>query len=115
MREFPSAWGELTCVTSVLLALKDKGNKAFARGDYNAAVLCYSEGLNKVKDMKVLYTNRAQVSEPALCPWLFSQGTVATELVKPKMRLDGSSVVPNSVQQVVLAGVWWKLIRRDQH
>uniref|UniRef100_A0A8C0JYR5 Tetratricopeptide repeat domain 12 n=1 Tax=Canis lupus dingo TaxID=286419 RepID=A0A8C0JYR5_CANLU len=56
-------------------ALKDKGNKAFARGDYNAAVLCYSEGLNKVKDMKVLYTNRAQVSEPALCPWLFSQGT----------------------------------------
>uniref|UniRef100_A0A8C0JXU1 Tetratricopeptide repeat domain 12 n=1 Tax=Canis lupus dingo TaxID=286419 RepID=A0A8C0JXU1_CANLU len=41
-------------------ALKDKGNKAFARGDYNAAVLCYSEGLNKVKDMKVLYTNRAQ-------------------------------------------------------
>nr|XP_025862653.1 tetratricopeptide repeat protein 12 isoform X4 [Vulpes vulpes] len=41
-------------------ALKEKGNKAFARGDYNAAVLCYSEGLNKVKDMKVLYTNRAQ-------------------------------------------------------
>uniref|UniRef100_A0A8C0JYK7 Tetratricopeptide repeat domain 12 n=1 Tax=Canis lupus dingo TaxID=286419 RepID=A0A8C0JYK7_CANLU len=63
-------------------ALKDKGNKAFARGDYNAAVLCYSEGLNKVKDMKVLYTNRAQVSEPALCPWLFSQGTCDEKCTK---------------------------------
>ncbi|XP_049713046.1 tetratricopeptide repeat protein 12 [Elephas maximus indicus] len=41
-------------------ALKEKGNEAFAKGDYETAVLCYSEGLKKLKDMKVLYTNRAQ-------------------------------------------------------
>ncbi|XP_004427538.1 PREDICTED: tetratricopeptide repeat protein 12 isoform X2 [Ceratotherium simum simum] len=41
-------------------ALKEKGNEAFVRGDYEMAVLCYSEGLEKLKDMKVLYTNRAQ-------------------------------------------------------
>jgi len=41
-------------------ALKAKGNEAFARGDYEAAIVCYSEGLDKLKDMKVLYTNRAQ-------------------------------------------------------
>ncbi|GAB5577084.1 tetratricopeptide repeat protein 12 isoform X1 [Prionailurus iriomotensis] len=41
-------------------ALKQKGNEAFARGDYEAAILCYSEGLEKLRDMKVLYTNRAQ-------------------------------------------------------
>ncbi|XP_060036032.1 tetratricopeptide repeat protein 12 isoform X2 [Erinaceus europaeus] len=41
-------------------ALKERGNDAFVRGDYEAAILCYSEGLKKLKDMKVLYTNRAQ-------------------------------------------------------
>ncbi|KAM9219684.1 tetratricopeptide repeat protein 12 isoform 1-T1 [Dugong dugon] len=41
-------------------ALKEKGNEAFTKGDYETAVLCYSEGLKKLKDMKVLYTNRAQ-------------------------------------------------------
>nr|XP_019608904.1 PREDICTED: tetratricopeptide repeat protein 12 isoform X2 [Rhinolophus sinicus] len=41
-------------------ALKEKGNEAFVRGDYEAAILCYSEGLEKLKDVKVLYTNRAQ-------------------------------------------------------
>uniref|UniRef100_A0A673UPH3 Tetratricopeptide repeat protein 12 n=1 Tax=Suricata suricatta TaxID=37032 RepID=A0A673UPH3_SURSU len=41
-------------------ALRERGNGAFARGDYEAAVLCYSEGLEKLRDMKVLYTNRAQ-------------------------------------------------------
>uniref|UniRef100_A0A8I3ZZN5 Tetratricopeptide repeat protein 12 n=1 Tax=Callithrix jacchus TaxID=9483 RepID=A0A8I3ZZN5_CALJA len=41
-------------------ALKEKGNEAFAKGDYETAVLRYSEGLEKLKDMKVLYTNRAQ-------------------------------------------------------
>lgn len=41
-------------------ALKEKGNEAFAKGDYETAILCYSEGLGKLKDMKVLYTNRAQ-------------------------------------------------------
>ncbi|XP_066228996.1 tetratricopeptide repeat protein 12 isoform X1 [Saccopteryx leptura] len=41
-------------------ALKEKGNEAFVRGDYETAILHYSEGLEKLKDMKVLYTNRAQ-------------------------------------------------------
>ncbi|XP_014596833.3 tetratricopeptide repeat protein 12 isoform X2 [Equus caballus] len=41
-------------------ALKEKGNEAFVRGDYETAILLYSEGLEKLKDMKVLYTNRAQ-------------------------------------------------------
>ncbi|XP_032977269.1 tetratricopeptide repeat protein 12 isoform X4 [Rhinolophus ferrumequinum] len=41
-------------------ALKEKGNEAFVRGDYETAILCYSDGLEKLKDMKVLYTNRAQ-------------------------------------------------------
>uniref|UniRef100_A0A8C2YR44 Tetratricopeptide repeat protein 12 n=1 Tax=Chinchilla lanigera TaxID=34839 RepID=A0A8C2YR44_CHILA len=41
-------------------ALKEEGNKAFARGDYETAILNYSEGLDKMKDMTVLYTNRAQ-------------------------------------------------------
>lgn len=41
-------------------ALKEKGNEAFVKGDYETAILCYSEGLGKLKDMKVLYTNRAQ-------------------------------------------------------
>ncbi|XP_069803850.1 tetratricopeptide repeat protein 12 [Dendropsophus ebraccatus] len=41
-------------------ALKDQGNEAFAKGDYETAIQRYSEGLEKLKDMQVLYTNRAQ-------------------------------------------------------
>ncbi|KAL1781814.1 hypothetical protein HispidOSU_011586 [Sigmodon hispidus] len=41
-------------------ALKKKGNGAFVKGDYETAIHYYSEGLGKLKDMKVLYTNRAQ-------------------------------------------------------
>ncbi|XP_012514601.1 PREDICTED: tetratricopeptide repeat protein 12 [Propithecus coquereli] len=41
-------------------ALKEEGNEAFVKGDYETAVLRYTEGLQKLKDMKVLYTNRAQ-------------------------------------------------------
>lgn len=48
----------------ILLALKEKGNEAFVKGDYETAILCYSEGLGKLKDMKELYTNRAQVGDP---------------------------------------------------
>ncbi|XP_009422480.1 tetratricopeptide repeat protein 12 isoform X5 [Pan troglodytes] len=44
-------------------ALKEKGNEAFAEGNYETAILRYSEGLEKLKDMKVLYTNRAQSRE----------------------------------------------------
>lgn len=52
----------------ILLALKEKGNEAFVKGDYEAAILCYTEGLGKLKDMKVLYTNRAQVGHPRQGP-----------------------------------------------
>ncbi|MEE6484700.1 hypothetical protein FKM82_013979 [Ascaphus truei] len=41
-------------------ALKDLGNEAFVRGDYESAVQRYSEGMDKLKDMPALYTNRAQ-------------------------------------------------------
>lgn len=68
-----------------LIALKEKGNKAFAKGDYAAAILSYSEGLDKMKDMKVLYTNRAQVSEPQASMG-FSWETFATNLVKMKTK-----------------------------
>uniref|UniRef100_A0A803TX93 Uncharacterized protein n=1 Tax=Anolis carolinensis TaxID=28377 RepID=A0A803TX93_ANOCA len=39
-------------------ALKDKGNDAFSKGDYEAAIEKYTEGLKKQKDMPMLYTNR---------------------------------------------------------
>ncbi|XP_072557327.1 tetratricopeptide repeat protein 12 isoform X5 [Paramormyrops kingsleyae] len=41
-------------------AFKVKGNEAFAQGDYEAAVQQYTAGLNALRDMEVLYTNRAQ-------------------------------------------------------
>ncbi|XP_029429057.1 tetratricopeptide repeat protein 12-like isoform X3 [Rhinatrema bivittatum] len=41
-------------------ALKEMGNKAFAKGDYEDAIQRYSEGLDRLRDMEVLYTNRAQ-------------------------------------------------------
>ncbi|XP_053095473.1 tetratricopeptide repeat protein 12 isoform X2 [Pangasianodon hypophthalmus] len=40
--------------------LKEKGNKAFALGDYELAVKVYTEGLDQLRDMPALYTNRAQ-------------------------------------------------------
>ncbi|XP_061682610.1 tetratricopeptide repeat protein 12-like isoform X5 [Syngnathoides biaculeatus] len=39
---------------------KDKGNQAYARGEYDTAVKYYSEGLEELRDMQQLYTNRAQ-------------------------------------------------------
>ncbi|XP_065137290.1 tetratricopeptide repeat protein 12 [Paramisgurnus dabryanus] len=41
-------------------ALRENGNKAFARGDYETAVRFYTEGLDQLRDMQALYTNRAQ-------------------------------------------------------
>ncbi|XP_054457561.1 tetratricopeptide repeat protein 12 isoform X2 [Anoplopoma fimbria] len=39
---------------------KDKGNEAYAQEDYENAVKYYSDGLDEMKDMQPLYTNRAQ-------------------------------------------------------
>ncbi|XP_019478410.1 tetratricopeptide repeat protein 12 isoform X2 [Meleagris gallopavo] len=41
-------------------ALKEKGNDAFRKGDYNTAAQRYTDGLQKLKDVPELYTNRAQ-------------------------------------------------------
>ncbi|XP_058270603.1 tetratricopeptide repeat protein 12 isoform X3 [Hemibagrus wyckioides] len=41
-------------------ALKEKGNKAFALEDYELAFKFYTEGLEQLRDMPALYTNRAQ-------------------------------------------------------
>ncbi|XP_063063359.1 tetratricopeptide repeat protein 12 [Engraulis encrasicolus] len=40
--------------------LKARGNAAFTQGDYESAVLLYTQGLEELKDMQELYTNRAQ-------------------------------------------------------
>uniref|UniRef100_A0A3P8SYF3 Tetratricopeptide repeat domain 12 n=1 Tax=Amphiprion percula TaxID=161767 RepID=A0A3P8SYF3_AMPPE len=40
--------------------LKDKGNEAYAKEDYETAVKYYSDGLAELRDMQPLYTNRAQ-------------------------------------------------------
>ncbi|XP_010869917.2 tetratricopeptide repeat protein 12 isoform X1 [Esox lucius] len=39
---------------------KEKGNKAYRLGDYETAVKLYSDGINELRDMETLYTNRAQ-------------------------------------------------------
>lgn len=55
------------CTVCVTAALKDKGNEAYTREDYETAVKCYSDGLNELRDMQPLYTNRAQVNIFSLC------------------------------------------------
>ncbi|XP_029699293.1 tetratricopeptide repeat protein 12 isoform X1 [Takifugu rubripes] len=41
-------------------ALKDRGNEAYAKEDYETAVKYYTDGLTELRDMQPLYTNRAQ-------------------------------------------------------
>ncbi|XDV32372.1 hypothetical protein PO909_003219 [Leuciscus waleckii] len=41
-------------------ALREQGNEAFTQGDYETAVKFYTEGLEQLRDMQALYTNRAQ-------------------------------------------------------
>lgn len=43
-------------------ALKDRGNEAYAKEDYETAVKYYTDGLTELRDMQPLYTNRAQVN-----------------------------------------------------
>jgi tetratricopeptide (TPR) repeat protein len=38
---------------------KEAGNRAFARKDYNTALINYTEAIAHRKDNKLLYTNRA--------------------------------------------------------
>ncbi|RXM93776.1 Tetratricopeptide repeat protein 12 [Acipenser ruthenus] len=73
-------------------ALKEMGNEAFAKGDYETAVQRYSEGLEKLRDMQVLYTNRAQECK------LSRNGLLAVRM-NPIQRL--TDVIKRS----------WKLIR----
>ncbi|ROL53322.1 Tetratricopeptide repeat protein 12 [Anabarilius grahami] len=40
--------------------LRELGNEAFTQGDYETAVRFYTEGLEQLRDMQALYTNRAQ-------------------------------------------------------
>ncbi|XP_022098527.1 tetratricopeptide repeat protein 12-like isoform X2 [Acanthaster planci] len=40
--------------------LKDQGNQEFQTGNYTRAVELYTEGLDRLKDFVILYTNRAQ-------------------------------------------------------
>uniref|UniRef100_A0A673KT20 Uncharacterized protein n=1 Tax=Sinocyclocheilus rhinocerous TaxID=307959 RepID=A0A673KT20_9TELE len=41
--------------------VQEQGNEAFTQGDYETAVRFYTEGLEQLRDMQALYTNRAQV------------------------------------------------------
>ncbi|TRY66443.1 hypothetical protein DNTS_025736 [Danionella cerebrum] len=40
-------------------ALREQGNEAFSQGDYETAARFYTEGLEQLRDMQTLYTNRA--------------------------------------------------------
>lgn len=50
-----------SCSVCLTAALKDRGNEAYAKEDFETAVKYYSEGLSERQDMQPLYTNRAQV------------------------------------------------------
>uniref|UniRef100_A0A3B5AYN8 Uncharacterized protein n=1 Tax=Stegastes partitus TaxID=144197 RepID=A0A3B5AYN8_9TELE len=62
-------------------ALKDKGNEAYAKEDYETAVKYYSDGLVELRDMQPLYTNRAQVNIFKLCFLPSKCFTLKTQIV----------------------------------
>lgn len=51
-----------SCSVCFTAALKDRGNEAYAKEDYETAVKYYTDGLTELRDMQPLYTNRAQVN-----------------------------------------------------
>lgn len=51
-----------SCSVCFTAALKDRGNEAYAKEDYETAVKYYTDGLTELSDMQPLYTNRAQVN-----------------------------------------------------
>uniref|UniRef100_A0A3B4VHW2 Tetratricopeptide repeat domain 12 n=1 Tax=Seriola dumerili TaxID=41447 RepID=A0A3B4VHW2_SERDU len=65
-------------------ALKDKGNEAYAQGDYETAVKYYSDGLDELRDMQPLYTNRAQVNIFNLCCSSFKCCTIGLITIRFK-------------------------------
>lgn len=56
--------------------LKEKGNKAFKKGDFDGAIKYYTDAIAVVKDNTILYTNRAQVLFfEELCSLIMSRDT----------------------------------------
>ncbi|XP_038062491.1 sperm-associated antigen 1A-like [Patiria miniata] len=73
--------------------LKDQGNQAFHKGDYTRAVELYTQGLKRLKDFVVLYTNRAQAYNK------LEKFTEAMEDSRTALQLE-----PNNVKALVHLG-----------
>ncbi|XP_038062694.1 uncharacterized protein LOC119733183 isoform X2 [Patiria miniata] len=73
--------------------LKDQGNQAFKKSDYARAVELYTQGLERLKDFVVLYTNRAQAYNK------LEKFTEAMEDCRTALQLE-----PNNVKALVHLG-----------
>lgn len=87
-------WATSLPTPHLAAALKDKGNEAYARGDYTTAVQLYTDGLAELRDMKPLYTNRAQVRKifDILCNSAnnhFCLSALMMTMTKPLIEEDG--------------------------
>ncbi|XP_038062889.1 uncharacterized protein LOC119733378 isoform X2 [Patiria miniata] len=74
-------------------ALKDQGNQAFKKSNYTRAVELYTQGLERLKDFVVLYTNRAQAYNK------LGKFTEAMEDCRTALQLE-----PNNVKALVHLG-----------
>lgn len=72
--------------------LREKGNKAFARGDYETAVRFYSEGLDQLRDVQTLYTNRAQVPHMLTLQYFSTSSATLNSWIGRKLIGDTSLV-----------------------